>query len=222
LVLKSSDVRSFYDRFGSKLDTQSFYEDPSLDELIAHSQFAEARKVYEFGCGTGRFAARLLRDHLPSSATYVASDLSGTMVGLASKRLAKYAERAKVLQSDGTVRFPLPDDSVDRVICTYVLDILSEEKTIDFLSESYRILKSGGKLCLASLTKGTTILSRAVSGTWAAIFRLRPSLTGGCRPILLEQHIDPVDWVEEYRKVVIAFGVPSEILVARIRKSEGR
>lgn len=221
MVLKSSDVKSFYDRFGKKLDTQSFYEDPALEKIIEHAQFAEVQNIYEFGCGTGRFAARLLTDHLPASATYVGSDLSGTMVDLASKRLMRFTERARALQSDGTIRFPLPDNSVDRVICTYVLDILSEEDTTRFLSEAYRVLNVGGKLCLTSLTNGTTLLSRIVSGTWAAIFRLRPSLTGGCRPIRLLHHIDPVRWAVEYRKVVIAFGVPSEVLVARTRKSDG-
>ena len=37
----------------------------------------------EFGCGTGRLAERLLRDHLPDAATYVAVDSSSTMVSLA-------------------------------------------------------------------------------------------------------------------------------------------
>lgn len=217
MTLNPSEIRSFFDRFGKKLDTQSFYEDPAMDELIAHSRFTEAQKVYEFGCGTGRFAARLLADHLPASATYLGSDLSGTMIRLATERLATYADRARVLRSDGAIRFPLSDNSVDRIICTYVLDILSNRDAKQFFHEAFRSLNAGGKLCLASLTNGTTLLSRAVSGTWATIFRLRPSLTGGCRPILLEKHIDPGNWEMEHRNVVIAFGVPSEVLVARTR-----
>lgn len=215
--MKPSEVRSFYDRFGKKLDTQSFYEDPALDELIVHSQLTEALKVFEFGCGTGRFAARLLADHLPAQATYLGCDLSASMVDLTSKQLKMYAGRVQVLQTSGAVRFPISDNSVDRIICTYVLDILSDRDADEFFGEAFRTLKVGGKLCLASLTNGTTLLSRAVSGTWATIFRLRPSLTGGCRPILLEKHIDPGNWEMEHRNVVIAFGVPSEVLVARTR-----
>lgn len=218
--MRSSDVRSFYDRFGKKLDTQSFYEDPALNELIAHSQLNEVQKVFEFGCGTGRFAARLFENDLPSSATYIGIDISKTMTGLASERLAKYAERVQVQQSDGTMHFPLPDNSVDRVICTYVLDILSGSDTIEFLSEASRVLNPGGKLCLASLTNGTTLLSRAVSGTWATIFRLRPSLTGGCRPIRLEERIDTRQWIVEFQKVIISFGVPSEVMVVRTTKED--
>ena len=62
-VLKHSAARAFYDRFGKKQDCQSFYEDPALDELIAHASFEDARSVFEFGCGTGKFAARILENH---------------------------------------------------------------------------------------------------------------------------------------------------------------
>jgi ubiquinone/menaquinone biosynthesis C-methylase UbiE len=217
LTLKPSEVQSFYDRFGKKQDAQSFYEDPALDDLIVHSRFAESENVFEFGCGTGRLAARLLASHLPASATYLGCDLSEAMVGLAIKRLAIYGGRARVLQSDGAMHFPLPNDSVDRVISTYVLDLLSGTDIRDFLREAYRVLNVGGRLCLVGLTKGTTFLSRVVSDVWAAIFRLRASLVGGCRPIRLEQHINSGHWELEYRKVVISFGVPSEVLIAKAK-----
>ena len=143
--------------------------------------------------------------------------MSQTMVGLARELLAKYGGRAQVLQSDGEIHFPLPNHSVNRVISTYVLDLLSERDIKEFLREAYRGLDVGGKLCLVSLTKGTTFFSRVVSGVWAAIFHLHASLVGGCRPIRLEQNINSEYWELEYRKVVIAFGVPSEVLVARAK-----
>jgi ubiquinone/menaquinone biosynthesis C-methylase UbiE len=215
--LKPSEVQSFYDRFGKKQDAQSFYEDPAVEDLLANARFAEAENVFEFGCGTGRLAARLLAGHLPASATYLGYDLSRTMVALARARLATYGGRARVLQSDGAMHFPLPDNSVDRVISTYVFDLLSGKDIGDFLREAYRVLDVRGKLCLVSLTKGTTFLSRVVSNVWGAIFRLRASLVGGCRPIRLEEHINSGYWELEYRKVVIAFGVPSEVLIAQAK-----
>lgn len=215
LTLKPSEVQSFYDQFGKKQDTQSFYENPALEDLMAHARFDEAKKVFEFGCGTGRFANRLLAEHLPASTTYLGCDLSRTMVGLTAEQLTQYAERARVVQSAGTMHFPLPDNSVDRVISTYVLDLLSEMDIKAFFREAHRVLNVGGILCLVSLTQGTTFLSRTVSAVWTSIFRLRASLVGGCRPIYVEQYIDQNDWALEYRNVVIAFGVPSEVLVVR-------
>jgi len=213
--MKSSEIQAFYDSFGKKQDAQSFYEDSALDELIAHAHFSEVGKVFEFGCGTGRFADRLLAEHLSSSATYLGCDLSSTMVELAKERLATYAERAQVLQSDDKMIFSLPDNSVDRVVSTYVLDLLSEMDIEAFLRETHRTLNKEGKLCLVSLTRGTTFLSRTVSAIWDGIFHLRPSLVGGCRPIHLKEYVDNKYWELEYQNVVIAFGVPSEILIVR-------
>jgi len=219
LVLTPTEARAFYDRFGKKQDAQSFYEDRALDDLVAHSCLAEAAKVFEFGCGTGRFAARLLAEDLPVSATYAGCDLSETMVDLATERLAQYAGRARVFQSDGMVHLPLPDKSVDRVISTYVLDLLSETDIREFLREAHRALAVGGKLCLVSLTKGATLLSRMVSSIWTSVFRLRASLVGGCRPIRLEKTLNSSCWELEYGKVIVVFGVASEVLVARAKDS---
>ena len=64
-LLTLQQTREFYNQFGAKQDSQSFYERPAIDELIAHSNFSEAHSVFEFGCGTGRFADELLSGPLP-------------------------------------------------------------------------------------------------------------------------------------------------------------
>lgn len=214
MVLTRTQARTFYDRFGKKQDTQAFYEDAALDDLVAHSDFEQAEKVFELGCGTGRFAARLLTRRLSASATYFGIDLSRTMIDIAEQRLSAYAERAKVIQSDGSMHFPLADHSVDRVVSTYVLDLLSEADAREAISEAYRALVPGGKLCLVSLTYGSTFASRTVCALWQQLFRLHAPLVGGCRPIRLMPLLDQRVWSIAYRNVMIQFGVPSEVLVA--------
>jgi SAM-dependent methyltransferase len=219
LALSPTEIRAFYDRFGSRQDSQGFYEDAALEDLVAHARFEEAENVFEFGCGTGRFAEKLLALSLPASATYLGCDLSATMVDLAARRLARFGERARVIRTDGGVRFPVRDGSVDRVIATYVLDLLSEADVAEFLREALRALvPAAGRLCLVSLTKGATPLSRSVSTAWAAVYRLSPRLVGGCRPIRLADRLDPLSWETRHHRVVVAFGVPSEVLIARTRR----
>ncbi|MCG7199936.1 class I SAM-dependent methyltransferase [Marinobacter pelagius] len=215
MVLTRSQARTFYDRFGEKQDAQGFYEDAALGDLIAHAMFEQAEGVFEFGCGTGRLASRLLANHLPASARYLGIDISQTMIDLAYKRVSPYEERARVALSDGSMSIPLPDCSVDRVVSTYVLDLLSETDTDQLVSEAHRVLTPNGKLCLVSLTKGKGIVARVVSGLWSAIFRLHAPVVGGCRPIRLESFISPQFWAVEYRNVITQFGVPSEVLIAR-------
>jgi len=87
-TLSPDHARRVYDRIGSLQDSQAFYEDRATDLLVQFGDFARARRVFEFGCGTGRFAARLLQQELPSDAVYHGVDLSPTMVRLAEERIA--------------------------------------------------------------------------------------------------------------------------------------
>ena len=214
MVLTRSQAKTFYNHFGKRQDTQSFYEDVAIDDLIAHAAFEQAKNVFEFGCGTGRFALNLLARHLPPSASYYGTDLSETMIDIAEQRIEPYKERARVVRSDGSIHFPLPSSSADRVVSTYVLDLLSDTDIREALSEASRILMPGGKLCLVSLTRGVTITSRIVSALWSAIFSLHAPLVGGCRPIRLNSFIAQHRWSIDYRKVVSQFGVASEVIIA--------
>lgn len=216
-VLDFFAARSYYDHFGKKQDSQGFYEDPPLEDLARHADFENARHVFEFGCGTGKFAAGLLAQHLPPDATYLGNDISPVMVDLAQQRLKDYGDRAEVVLSEGSIQFPLADGSVDRIVSSYVLDLLSESNIEKFFTEAHRTLVPGGKVCLVGLTKGVGIPSRIVSATWSAIFRLKPAIVGGCRPLRLEAFIEPVQWQVEYEHMVAPYGVPSEIVVLQKR-----
>jgi ubiquinone/menaquinone biosynthesis C-methylase UbiE len=212
-VLTQTAVQAYYDRFGQKQDSQGFYENAALDDLTAHTDFQNIQNVFEFGCGTGKLAVRLLENHLSSSAKYLGFDISPVMIGLAKQRLAAYGARAQVALSDGAIRFPCSDHSIDCIVSTYVLDLLSESDIQRCFSESRRVLVPDGKLCLASLTSGVSLLSRIVSSLWKSVFRLKPSIVGGCRPIRLDSFTDSQEWQVIHKRVVTPFGVPSEVLI---------
>ena len=101
-TLSYEEARRVYNRVGSMQDSQAFYEDVATRELIRHGDFPSAESVFEFGCGTGRFAQTLIRDHLGPTAAYRAVDLSPTMIGLATRRLADIGDRVQVVLSDGS------------------------------------------------------------------------------------------------------------------------
>ena len=50
-MFSPEQARRFYDRFGIKQDTQSFYENPALDKLVEFGDFENAHDIVEFGCG---------------------------------------------------------------------------------------------------------------------------------------------------------------------------
>jgi len=61
VYLSPAEAKRFYDRLGSGQDWQSFFENPAINELIAHAAFDSAHSVIEFSCGTGALAASLLQ-----------------------------------------------------------------------------------------------------------------------------------------------------------------
>ena len=215
------EIRAFYDRFGTRQDRQGFYEDAATRDLVAHAGFEEARAVFEFGCGTGRFAEGLLAHRLPEGAVYTGCDLSSTMIDLARGRLKPFGDRVHIELTEGAVRLDKPGAAFDRFVSNYVLDLLPGEDITLLLQEAHRMLTADGRLCLVSLTHGTTLLSRFVSRLWAHVHSWRPSLVGGCRPIELQDFVLQRAWKVEYRNVVVASGIPSEITVARKRPFVG-
>jgi len=206
-------ARAFYDRFGRKQDWQRFYEDPAIGLLIEHAAFNQAHRIFEFGCGTGRFAQRLLRDVVPADCRYVGIDVSGTMVNIARQRLQEWSGRAEVRLSDGSARLEEPDRSVDRFVSNYVFDLLGPEKIAGVLSEAHRVLVPEGLLGLVSLAHGCGRFARLVSKAWQRIHSLSPALLGGCRPLDLTEFLG-ARWNVRYLDSVTTFGLTSQVLVA--------
>ena len=113
MALTLNQARSVYNRIGRVQDWQAFYEDATTDRLVANAALVGDQTIFEFGCGTGRLAARLLGE-LPASVTYLGVDISPVMINLATSRLAAWAERAKAvpMTDSPTVCYPgfLGDD----------------------------------------------------------------------------------------------------------------
>lgn len=213
--LDPAAVAALYDRHGAKQDGAGWYEDPPLRRLMQHLALADAGAVLELGAGTGRFAEWLL-DALPPTATYTAVDLSGEMCRLARARLERFGARITVRHAAADAIEP-PDGAFDRIVSAYMFDIWSEDVIRDTLDGIHRWLRPGGVLGLVSLTEGESWLGRAVSSTWAAVHRRKPEWVGGCRPLKQAPLLDETRWTITHRSVVRAWGIPSEVLVARRR-----
>jgi ubiquinone/menaquinone biosynthesis C-methylase UbiE len=213
-VLSYRQAKAFYDGFGKKQDWQSFYEDVATEALIRNGQFDRASGVLELGCGTGRFAERLLEKHLPPNARYIGVDISETMVALAKERLVRFGSRAKLRLTEGSPQLDFETGAFDRFVSNYVFDLLGFEDIQALLQEAWRVLSEGGLLGLTSLTHGFTCISRVVEGIWTTIYAIRPMFVGGCRPISLSKLVTKPTWRIRYDAKFSSYGVPSEVLVA--------
>jgi len=213
-TLSPDRARRIYDRIGALQDSQAFYEDRGNALLVRYGRFAAAHRVFEFGCGTGRLAHRLLSRELPAEATYRGVDLSPNMVRLAQERLAPFSPRAAVRLADGGPPAGEAAGSCDRFLATYVLDLLDERDITRVLHEAHRMLEPGGLLCLASLSTGSTPASRLVARMWSALHRANPALVAGCRPLELLRWLSAYEWRVRHCEKIAPFAVPLEAVVA--------
>jgi ubiquinone/menaquinone biosynthesis C-methylase UbiE len=219
-MLTHQQAASFYNHLGAKQDWQAFFEAPATRDLITHASFETAQAVFEFGCGTGAFAEQVLAHHLPPQATYLAVDSSATMVRLARSRLARFGERVTVRQTDGSLQFGERSGAFECFVSTYVLDLLSLSDMAQLLAEARRLLVADGHVCLVSLTRGSTVLSRLVTWSWTRLHALEPRLVGCCRPLALRDCLPNTGFHIDYAQVITRFGVPSEVVVASKQSSE--
>jgi len=213
-VLSRAEARAVYDRIGRGQDTQVFYEEAALDALVAHGEFENATTVLEMGSGTGRFAERLLRNYCLPDARYVGLDVSPRMVEIARDRLGPFSDRTEIVLTDGRLEVERAAASQDRVVATYVLDLLAAADIRAFLTEAHRLLRADGRLCLAGLTRGESRLGRTVSRLWTRLHAYKPRWVGGCRPLRMRPYVASGHWTILHHEVVRAWGVPSEVLVA--------
>ena len=215
MVFSRAEAKKFYDNFGRKQDWQGFYENKAIDRLIKNSDLKKAESIFEFGCGTGKFAKDLVENHVSGHCRYLGIDLSETMIEIASQRLKPFETRATVQLSDGTIALNFSDNSFDRFISNYVLDILSDEDITEVFSEAKRVLEKKGLFCVTSLTCGEGLISGSISSIWESVHKLKPNLVGGCRPLKLKDFVDKDQWNIKHHSNVRSFGITSEILVAK-------
>lgn len=214
-TLSHQEARRTYDRIGSRQDSQGFYEDRATSLVLLHGEFTSAEFVFEFGCGTGRFALRLFEEFLSDMARYRGVDVSPEMVRLAQTRLASHSIRAEVILTEGEPPVDEPAAYYDRFVSNYVFDLLSHEDIRAVLREAHRMLRPDGLLCLSGISSGSSFVSRIVAGVVSWIQSLRPSLVGGCRPVDLLPFLLQSEWQVLHHSKVVAFGFSSEVLVAK-------
>ena len=214
-TLSHEEARVVYDRVGRRQDCHRFYEDPAVQRAVREANLIGARSVFEFGCGTGRFAEMLLDQHLPPTAVYVGVDVSQTMVWVARQRLARFGNRAQVRLTSGSLRFDVMSAGFDRFLSNYVLDLLSVADIRELLDEAYRLLAPHGILAVVGLTHGFTVASSMLVRAVLTIHAVRPSLVGGCRPLDLLEFIGEPKWRIRAHPKLTAFAVPSQVVVAQ-------
>eukprot|EP00878_Enallax_costatus_P019970 GHUV01021087.1.p1 GENE.GHUV01021087.1~~GHUV01021087.1.p1 ORF type:complete len:502 (+),score=114.24 GHUV01021087.1:180-1685(+) len=141
---------------------------PLAEHIRATGADPAGMTLLEVSCGTGRFHT-FVKDNYPTMST-IASDLSPFYLSKARDNVKYWKSmRAASLDLGGTDKtgtdymqcamesIPLPDASVDAVLCVYSFHEMPEGARLAAVQEFYRVLKPGG---LAVLTDSAQLGDR--------------------------------------------------------------
>ena len=107
-------------------------------------------------------------------------------------------------------RLDYPDDCFDVLVNNYMFDLIPEHDFATILAEFKRVLRSGGRLVLVIMTKG----SGWFNALWEFVYKIRPFRLGGCRGVEVAPYIRDAGFVQVRRLYVNQLNFPSEVISA--------
>lgn len=206
-ALSAQTARRVYDRLGRRHDWGERYEGRAKARALQLLDAHPGQWALNVGVGSGLDHRRLQAAVLPGGVA-VGLDLSAVMAALTRARTG-----APVCLADAR-RLPVRAGSVERLLCTYVLDLLPAGDLPVVLGEFWRVLVPGGRVALVTLTEGVSVASRAVMAGWKALYAVSPIATFGCRPLQVAGLVAAAGFVGHRGEVVVQLGVPSQVIVA--------
>lgn len=127
------------------LDIDKSWRRKSVAEIMTDSP----QMVIDLACGTGDFAIALAKSGVPHVKGF---DISEEMLKIGREKVAKIPlyDQTLTLELGDSEDLPLADNSADAVSVAF--GIRNFEHKEKGLEEMYRILRSGGKLCVLELS----------------------------------------------------------------------
>lgn len=215
MPLSANEARSYYDRLGATLDRAERFESRAKERGVELLAPAAGERIVELGVGTGRVTERLLAA-VGDEGRVVGLDLSPKMLDLTLRRAeAAGREGSLELHERNIARTCLLDGTADALYTSYVLDLLEDERIVDVVRESYRILRPGGRAVFVGMTRPRGLAARCLMALWWFVTCFAPRSLGGCRPIEVGPYLEALGFVDIEREHVEQFGFPSEVVAAR-------
>ncbi len=143
--------------------------------------------ILEIGVGTGYALKEITAAVGPGGRAY-GLDITPRMLELTEKRLRRAGLNDRVDLFEGDARkIPFEDGKFEAVYMAGTLELFDTPDIRGVLGEIRRVLKSGGRLCVASLTREGREKSLFVR-VYELLHRIFPSYAS-CRPIYVEDSL---------------------------------
>jgi len=201
------EVRKIYRKFAATYDLWgSLMESKARQRCLELAGIKAGESVLEVAVGTGILFEKILQ--LNPNGRNEGIDLTEEMLDRARARAYKTGVSGYVLQPGDAYHLQYPDNSFDVVLNNYMFDLIPEHDFAAILSELKRVLHTGGRIVMINMTKG----SRWFDVLWEWLYRLRPSLLGGCRGVELTPYLVATGFEKVRREYVSQYFFPSEVI----------
>ena len=209
--LDKSKVPDTYRRIASLYDTWArLTESKARERCLAMAAIRDGESVLEVAVGTGLAFERILEAN--PSGRNEGVDLTDAMLARAQRRVSGAGHTNYRLRVGDAYALDFADDSFDVLINNYMFDLLPESDFPRVLGEFQRVLRPGGRLLMVNMTAG----EHWYNGMWPLIYRINPSLLGGCRGVSLVPHLQAAGFVRIEREYLSQSTFPSEVIAARV------
>jgi demethylmenaquinone methyltransferase/2-methoxy-6-polyprenyl-1,4-benzoquinol methylase len=216
-VTRSKDeAKAAYNKMSTRYDrlagsSEKKYRELGLRQLNAR----EGETVLEIGFGTGH-SLLSLASSVGSSGHVYGIDISEGMRKVSRTRLEKAGLSDRVTLTCGdAATLPYEANAFDAVFMCFTLELFDIPEIPIVLNECRRVLKSGGRLGVVSLSKKQKLAVRIYE--W--FHKVMPA-TVDCRPIYVQRSLEDAGFQLLVQEQLSMWGLPVEIVLAENPESE--
>jgi demethylmenaquinone methyltransferase/2-methoxy-6-polyprenyl-1,4-benzoquinol methylase len=170
-------------------------------------------KILEIGFGTGHCLVALAKA-VGSTGRVIGLDISDGMLAVAKERLQQegLSDRVDLHLGDAAKLDFLEADSLDGVFMSFTLELFDNPEIPRVLQECQRVLRSGGRIAVVSMTKTNPPGMAVRIYEW---FHEHMPDYADCRPIFARQALEQSGFEIQDVSLSSMWGLPVEIVLGR-------
>ena len=146
-----SQARHYYDRISKIYDLMTSGEKGFIQKGVALLKIKPTEKIIDIGCGTGT-GLKYIRKELSRFGSCIGIDLSHQMLLESKEKIESDSPCCNLVQGDGT-NLPLEQDQFDGILCSFTLELFSQDDISTVLDELRRVLRDEGRCVFVALAQ---------------------------------------------------------------------